>query len=884
MNGLRVFLNRLRAVFFRSRLERELQEEIRMHLEMQTEENRRRGMSDREAHRAALRQFGGVEQVKERYRDRRGLPLIETTLQDLRYAGRVLAKSPAFTAVAVITLALGIGACTAIFSAVNPILFKPLPYPQADRIAMMWDFGAEGSRLYVTFGTYRELTQRSRSFDYLAVIRPWQPTLTGTSEPERFNGQRVSADYFRALGVQPALGRNFEATDDQQGGPRVVILNDALWRRRFGGDPGLVGQQITLDANLYTVIGIMPAGFENLLTPAAEVWTALQYDKTLPPDSREWGHHLRMVGRLREGVGVEQVRREIDSIAQDPVPEFARPPYAAMPNGLMVYSLQDDITGGVRPALLAVVGAVLLVLVIACVNVTNLLLARGAQRRGEFAVRVALGAGRTRLLRQLLTESLLLALIGGVLGMAVAEIGVKALVALSPPGLPRVGAIGVDGNVFAFAFAITALIGLAVGLVPALHASRSDLHGDLQQSSRRTASGHQLTRRVLVVAEVALALVLLVGAGLLLRSMQRLFAIDPGFDTSHLLTLQVQTAGQRFNAETTHRFFEQSLDAVRQLPGVTAAAFTSQLPLSGDLEDGYGVHFEWNPSGSLEAENSAFRYAVSPGYFEAMGIPLRRGRLLDEHDTAAAPPVVVISESLAQSKFLDQNPLGQRLRIGPNEGPWFTIVGVVGNVRQTSLAVDQTAAVYVTAAQWQLFFDRAMWLVMRAQGDAAALAPAARRAVWSVDKDQPIVRAATMNDLLNASAAVRRFALTLFEAFGVVALILAGVGIYGVLAGSVSERVREIGIRLALGASRRDILTLVVRQGMTLTGFGVVIGLSGAVAASQALVSLLFGISRLDPLTYLGVVMLLAGVSALACWVPAWRAARVDPAITLRAE
>ncbi|MFL6275563.1 MAG: ADOP family duplicated permease [Blastocatellia bacterium] len=884
MNGLRIFFHRLRAVLLTSRLERELDEEISAHLEMETEENLRRGMSPVEARRAALRQFGGVEQVKERYRDRRGLPFIETTLKDLRYARRMLRKAPGFTAVAVVTLALGIGACTAIFSAVNPILFQPLPYPQADRIAMLWDFGAEGTRLYVTFGTYRELAERGHSFDELAVMRPWQPTLTGTTEPERFNGQRVSAEYFRALGVTPAMGRDFEATDDQLNGPRVIILGDKLWRRRFGGDRAIVGQQVTLDANLYTVIGVMPAAFENLLTPTAEVWTPLQYDTTLRPDSREWGHHLRMVGRLRPGVGIEQARQEIDSIAQHPVPEFARPPYADLSNGLMVNSLHDDLTGGVKPALLAVLGAVVLVLVIACVNVTNLLLARGAQRRGEFAVRVALGAGRQRLMRQLLTESLLLAVIGGALGMVVAVMGVQALVALSPQGLPRADAIGINGSVFAFAFGITTVMGLVVGLIPALDASRSDLHGSLQQSSRRSTGGHQLTRRTLVVAEVALALVLLVGAGLLLRSMQRLFAIAPGFDTSHLVAIQVQAAGQRFNDETTNLFFTQALEAVRRLPGITEAAFTSQLPLSGDLEDGYGVHFESSPTGSSEADNGALRYAVSPGYFEAMAIPLRRGRLLDEHDNAAAPPAVLISESLAKSKFLDQDPIGQRLRIGPTTGPWNTVVGVVGNVRQTSLAVDQTDAVYITNAQWQPFADRARWLVVRARGDAAALAPAVRKAIWSVDKDQPIVKVATMDDLLAASAAVRRFALTLFEAFGLVALVLAATGIYGVLSGSVTERVREIGVRLALGATRGNILALVIRQGMTMTMLGMVIGVSGAVAASQALVSLLFGVSRLDPLTYLGVMALLASVSAVACWVPAWRAARVDPAITLRAE
>ncbi|MGB7926442.1 MAG: FtsX-like permease family protein, partial [Pyrinomonadaceae bacterium] len=503
-----------------------------------------------------------------------------------------------------------------------------------------------------------------------------------------------------------------------------------------------------------------------------------------------------------------------------------------------------------------------------------------------FAMRAALGATRARLIRQLLTESLLLAIIGGALGMLVAAFGVSALVALSPPGLPRASAIGVDSPVFVFAFSITTLVGLLVGLIPALHASRADLRTGLQQSSRQTAGGHRLTRRTLVVAEVALALVLLVGAGLLLRSMQRLFAVDPGFDTSHLLTMQVQTSGQRFDEGTTHRFFAQSLEAVGQVPGVTAAAFTSQLPLSGDLEEGYGAHFESSPTGKPEADTGVLRYGVSPGYFETMAIPLRRGRLLNAHDVAGAPPVVVISESLAKSKFPEQDPIGQRLRIGPSDGPWWEIVGVVGNVKQTSLMVSQSDAVYVTPAQWRLFVDKARWLVVRARSgsDAASLAPAIRQAIWSVDKDQPIARVATMDDLVALSAAERRFALTLFEAFGLVALALAATGIYGVLSGSVTERTREIGVRLALGASRNDILALVFRQGMILTGLGVALGLCGAVAASQAIITLLYGVSRLDPITYLGVVALLIGVSVIACWVPAWRAARVDPSITLRAE
>jgi predicted permease len=819
--------------------------------------------------------------------------VITGILRDFRYALRQVRNNPGFACTAIIILGLGIGACTAIFSAVNPILFEPLPYPHASRIMMIWDI-FEGSRNEVTFHTYRELAERNRSFDDVAVVRPWQPTLTGADEPERFDGQRVSASYFRSLGVLPALGRDFQSADDVLNGPNVVILSDGLWRRRFAGDSNIIGKQVRFNDDSYTVIGVMPRGFDNVLSPSAEVWAPLQYDagNIATDGTREWGHALRMVGRLRAGVNVDQAKSDLDRIARAPVPEFPRLSSATLARGLIVNSLQDDVTRGVKPALLAVLGAVILVLVIACVNVTNLLLARSGQRRGEFAMRAALGAPRLRLIRQLVTESLLLAILGGVLGLMVAQFGVRALVALSPPELPRLNAVRVDGPVFVFSLGVTTLIGLMAGLIPALHASRGDLQLGVQQSSRRTAGGHQLTRRALVVAEVAIALVLLVSAGLLLRSLERLFAIDPGFDASHVLTMQVQESGHRFDADTDRdRFFTQALEAVRQVPGVTVAAFTSQLPLSGDLET-FGVQFELTPNDEPE---DTLRYAVNPGYFEAMHIPLRRGRLLDEHDAppwranvpAETPQAILISESLAKRKFRGQDPIGQRVRVGPEidraDGPWHTIVGVVGDVKQTSLALGESDAFYTTPTQWT-WIDNVMSLVVRTRGDAAALTPAIRKAIWSVDKDQPIVRVATMDDLLATSAAERRFVLILFEAFGLAALALAATGIYGVLAGSVTERMREIGVRAALGATRGDILALIIRQGMTLTALGIVIGLSGAVAASQLLVTLLFGVSRLDLVTYLDVIALLAGVSAIACSVPAWRAAQVDPSTTLRAE
>jgi predicted permease len=497
-------------------------------------------------------------------------------------------------------------------------------------------------------------------------------------------------------------------------------------------------------------------------------------------------------------------------------------------------------------------------------------------------MRAALGAGRTRMIRQLLTESVLLALFGGALGMVVAEFGIRALVALSPPGLPRVNAIGLDGAVLAFGVGITTLMGLVVGLIPALHASRGDLHIELQQSSQRTAGGYQLTRRALVVAEVALALVLLVSSGLLLRSLQRLFAISPGFDASHLLTMQVHTSGRRFDQDTTHRFFAEALEAVRRVPGVTAAAFTSQLPLSGDLDE-YGVNFEPGPDGKPEGGYSTFRYAVTPGYFEVMGIPLRRGRLLDEHDVAGAPVAVLISESLAKRKFPDRDPIGKRLHVGRVDLPWYTIVGVVGDVRQASLAAPRSDAVYLTANQWYSP-DNALSLVVRSHGDPAALAHTIRNAIWSVDKDQPIVRLATMDDLLAALAAERHFALTLFETFGLVALLLAATGIYGVLSGSVTERTREIGVRLALGAQRRDVLGLILRQGLKLTLSGVGLGLLAAWAATRVLTTLLYKVSATDPWIFGGVAILLTAVASLACYLPARRATKVDPLVALRHE
>lgn len=803
--------------------------------------------------------------------------------QDVRYALRQLQKAPGFACTAIFILALGIGATSAIFSALNPILFEPLPYPHAGQIMTISYLNEDGTRAPQTFHTYREVAERNHSFEALAVTKPWQPTLVGADQPERLDGQQVSANFFRVLGVRPALGRDFQPSDDVFNGPKVVILGNGLWRRRFGGDESIIDRAVQLNGITYTVIGVMPNSFENVLASSADAWSPLQYNpgNISSTDTREWGHHLRMVGRLRSGVSQNQANSDLAWIAKTPVPEFPRVRWASLDHGLIAERLQDDLTRGIKPALLAVFGAVILVLLIACVNVTNLVLARGAQRQGEIAMRAALGAAPPRLIRQLITESLLLAIMGGALGLMFTQAGIRLLIALSPTGLPRVNAIRLDGTVLAFAFAVTAVIGVLVGLIPAFHASRRDLHNSLQNNSQRTTGEHQATRRTFVVAEVALALVLLVSAGLLLHSLRRLLAVPPGFNASGVLSLQVQTYGHKYDDDQArHQFFAQALDAASQVPGVTAAAFTSQLPLSGDF-DAYGAHFEED---SPEIAYPAFRYSVTPRYFQVLGIPLRHGRLLDDHDTANTPPVILISESLAKRRYPNVDPIGKRVAVGGlRTSPIFTVVGVVGDVKQMSLGLDDGDAVYTTTTQWH-WADGTLSLVVRTHGDAATYVAAIKKAVWSVDNEQSIVRTALMDDLLAASAAERRFVLLLFEAFGLVALTLAATGLYGVLAGSVTERTREIGVRSALGATRQSIVVLILRQGMTLTGLGLVVGLVGALAASQAIVSMLFGVSRMDPFTYVGVMLLLAIVSVIACAVPAWRAARIDPSIALRCE
>ena len=888
MSAWRHLVHGLRALVRRGEAERDDSDEIRHFLEAAAADYEARGLTRREALRRVRLDFGGEMQAQARLREFGWEHAAEALWLDLRYAVRRLWGEPIFAAVAILSLAIGLGATTAIFSAVDTILLQPLPYPEADRLVSVWDVGDwdisnVGEPVAVTFGTYRELAERSRSFDHLAVLKPWQPTLSGTDVPVRLDGQRVSASYFDVLGVSPTLGRGFRTEDDRAGGPAEVLLSDRTWRQHFGADPDILGRPIQLDEQSFTVIGVMPPEFENVTSPSAGLWSTLQYDMS---QGRAWGHHLRAVARLRLDVGAEVAAQELTGIAASPLEEFARPDWAALEHGLTVRPLQDEVTGAVKPALLALLGAAGVLLAIVGVNMAHLMLARGARRRGEFALRTALGAGRERLVRQMMTESLLLAAVGGLAGLGVAHLGVSALATLGPQDLPRLHAISVDGTVFFVGLGLALLVGIAFGLVPALRAAGGDprrgLAGGLGRSTRRGA----MPRGALVVAEVALAVVLLVGSGLLLRSLQGLLDVEVGFEPEGVQTLQVQVFGDRFGNRETEAFYSRALDAVRAVPGVSGAAFTSQLPLSGD-HDVYGVLVgeTARQAGTADIEGERiplFRYAVSPGYLDAMGVPLLRGRAFERNDETGRR-VAIISESVARSNLPGLDPIGQPLHVGPADRPPFIVVGVVADVRQVSLDLDDAQAVYIPSAQWH-FADAARSLVVRAAGRDSGIVADLRTAIWSVDETRPIVRVATMQALVDASVAERRFTWTLLQAFAMASLVLAATGIYGVVASSVSERRREFGVRAALGASGRTNTAMVLRQGLVLTALGAALGVAASVVSTRAIVAMLYEVSPLDLVTYLAVVGLLAVVAAVASGLPALRAGRIDPATVLRAE
>ncbi|MEK6322871.1 MAG: ABC transporter permease [Acidobacteriota bacterium] len=797
--------------------------------------------------------------------------LEDEMFQDLRYGVRMLFKNPAFTTVAIITLALGIGANTAIFSVVQAVLLRPPPFAEPDRVVMvkgassLLDLGPDSP------GGFLSWKEQNQVFEHVAAYSQGSVNLSEGGEPERILTMPVTASFFPAVGKYPALGRAFSAEEEQAGKNRVAVLSDGLWKRRFGADPQLPGQSLTLNGYRFTVIGIMPADFQFPQFPAkTELWIPLTYgDSVLSSEAMDF---FEVIGRIKPDFTLAQAQAQMDIV-------FHRLQHVSAKSQdrdrIQLAPIIDLFVRDLRPALLILLGAVAFLLLIACANVANLLLARAAHRQKEIAIRSALGATRWRLARQWLTESLLLALMGGGVGLLMAVSSTKALVAISPAYIPRAGEIRIDGWVLGFALAVSLLTGVLFALAPAVRFSRQDLSQGLKENANSSASGKPFSRRLLVVAEVALSLVLLVGAGLLIQSFVRLRETKPGFNPANVLTLNLWLPRATY-AQPQRRatFYQQLIERVEAVPDVQSVGAVNTLPLSQAAR--FFIHFTVEGRGSEHESSGGYR-VVSPEYFQAMEIPLLQGRDFTIQDNAQAPRVVLINEALARRDFSDGDPIGKRLKIGSLPGP-HEIVGVVGSVSQS---LDQPAEpeFYLPHAQRPLAY---MSIVVRTAGDPRRPISAVRQAVWEMDKEQPVNNIRTIEQVLGDSLSQRRFPTILLGVFAGVALVLAAVGIYGVVSYTVTQRTHEIGIRMALGAQAGNVLKLMVSQGMVPVVIGVCAGLPAAFALTRVLSSLLFGMSATDPVTFGGVALLLTVVALFACYIPARRATKVDPMVALR--
>jgi predicted permease len=816
---------------------------------------------------------------------------METLLHDLRFAVRMLWQGRGFTLVAIIALALGIGANSAIFSVVNAVVLRPLPFKDAARLVVLWgNIHQEGlDELELSAPEFTDFRARATAFEHVAAYNAQGFNLTGAGEPERVLGASVSASLFPLLGVTPVLGRALSEEEDKPGRAQVVVISHALWQRRFNADAGVVGRAVTLDGRSMTVVGVMPASF-HFPDNDADIWTPIAFDADLLSENNRGSHFLNVIARIRPGVSFAQAQAEVASLASAIGAEHT----GNYPRGFSakLRPLHEEVTGAVRTPLFIIFGAVGLVLLIACANVANLLLARAAARGREMAVRAALGASRGRIIRQLLTESVLLALAGGTVGLLLALWGVDLLVALAPVGTPRIEEIGLDLRVVGFTCAVALATGVLFGLAPALQASKIDLNTALKESGRTASDGprRQRLRGLLVAAEFALALMLLVSAGLLVKSYTRIQAVSPGFDPEHVLTMRLVLPDAKYKNLAAQRTFYASLFArLRVLPGVEAVGGNNLLPFGGGggsrsmLIEGQPV-----PPGAPHPEEQ-LRF-VTPGYFATLRIPLLRGRDFSAEDTDTAPPVAVVSRALAARYWPGAEAVGKRIAysgIGQGGTPkWIEIVGVVGDIKYRSLAEAERPVIYVSAYQplFTGFTMPPLYVAVRTQGDAAALAALVRREVASIDPEQPVASLKTMRARLAESVAQRRFQMMLLGLFAALALALASVGIYGVMAYSVAQRTHEIGVRIALGAQRRDVLRLVIGQALMLTLAGVGAGLLGALIATRLLTTLLYGVSANDPATFASVALFLITIALVASYIPARRATKVDPMIALRYE
>jgi putative ABC transport system permease protein len=876
-------IHRLRALFLRGRVERELDGELRFHLERQIEANVEMGMSRDEARTAALRSFGGVEQTKEACRDERGVRFIEDLGNDLLYGIRMLKNSPGFTAVAVLTLALGIGANTAVFSVVDGVLLRRLPFPDSERIVTLWNtcprLGDE--REEVSPPDFCDWREQNRSFDQLAAYERFFYSLAGDPAPVRLHAARVSGDFFAAMGLSPLLGRPLLPADDHEGAHHVVVLSHRLWASRFGADPSVVGRRVTLTGIPYTVVGVMPAGFE--FPDGAELWSPMAYEPPFEPSLRRstW---LRTVARLKPGVTPAQAQADMSSVAQRLEERY---PDTNEGRSVLVVSLHETTVGNIRPALLILLGAVGFVLLIACANLVNLLLSRGAGRRHEIALRAAMGAGRPRLIRQLVTESLLLGVVGGAGGLLVASLCLDLLRRLSPGSVPRLQEVTLDLRVLGFAFLVSLVAGVGSGIVPALMATRADPYESLKEGSSRAADGlrRRRFRNGLVIMEIALAQVLLVGGCLLFESFLRTRSVYPGFNADGLVVSRFELNSQRYATPSARTaFYREAVERVAALPGVQAAALSSTIPLHvGQLSLEFVIEGRPKPLLPTQYANAGFD-SITPEYFRTMGIRLRSGRFFTDADGEHATLVTVINEAMADRYWPGEEPLGRRIRIhsdSPTDSDPVEIVGVVEDVRREALTTGGRPQFYLPYAQhpWS-----GCYLVVRSTSGPSDLVPAVRHEIRQLDAGIALSDFRNMRHYVSASLDSPRFSAFLLGVFAVLALTLATGGVFGVVSYSTSQRTRGFAIRMAMGARRRDIIKLVVGEGFLLVLAGIGLGLVLALALTQALSSMLFEIVPTDPTTYAAVGIVLSVVALAACYLPSQQAMRVDPAEALRQE
>ena len=863
-------------------VDRELSEELRAHVDLLTDKKIGEGLAPEEARRAALIEVGGIEQVKERVREvRTGRPLEDLT-QDLRYALRGLRKNRGFTVVAVITLALGIGANTAIFTVINTVLLRPLPFERPDELVVLTETISERP-IGVSYPNFVDWRNQSTAFENVVAVRNRESfNLTGAGESERLQGRLVSANFLATLGVKPIRGRDFLAEEDKPGANPAAIISHALWQRRFGADETITGKQLTLSGQQFTVIGITPPNFE-FGSAETDVYVPIGLSaERFKLRGKDPG--INSFARLKPGASIESANAELNTIAARLEQQY---PDTNTGRRVRVEPLRENVVAEVRPTLLTLLGAVGFVLLIACANVANLLLTRSAGRQKEMAIRTALGAGRARILRQLFTESTVLALAGGLVGLLLAIWGTHVISSYIPEGIPRMNELGIDGRVLLFTLGASLLTGMFFGLAPALQSSDSNLTETLKEGERNSSRGHNRAGKLLVISEVALTLVLLVGAGLLVKSFWRLSQVDPGFNPQNVLAMQISISARPEEGPRVDGFLSNVQSRLKALPGVQSVSVSNGLPFEGANFPPFVIEGQSYAPG---AEPDGLLYIVSPDYFKTIGIELVRGRLFSSQDTRQTPQVALIDEVFSRQYFPNQDPIGRRFKLNTPDAETHEIIGVVRHVEHTGLE-GQTANI----AEFYFNFDqlpiatlpryvRRVNVLVRTTVEPLSLAGPVRNQISALDKDQAVFNVRTLEQALSRSVAARRFSMILLGVFAILALTLAAVGIYGVISYSVAQRTREVGIRMALGAKTSDVIKLIVRDGLKLVLIGVGVGLAGALLLTRMMTTLLFGVTPTDAVTYATVALVLIAVALIACCIPARRATKVDPLVALRFE